>query len=122
MVVIKNNTIPYLDENVLNSFNNVTMKSIEGSQIKMNSLILCAMSHSMAISLHEDESEHTIITEHSVEELKQVKEFCMTGVCDSVNQYILLAFGLTSDFKQFSKVKNEVMEVKLEPIDYEEDE
>ena len=85
MVVIKNNTIPYLDENVLNSFNNVTMKSIEGSQIKMNSLILCAMSHSMAISLHEDESEHTIITEHSVEELKQVKEFCMTGVCDSVN-------------------------------------
>ena len=121
MVVIKNNTIPYLDENVLNSFNNVTMKSIEGSQIKMNSLILCAMSHSMAISLHEDESEHTIITEHSVEELKQVKEFCMTGVCDSVNQYILLAFGLTNDFKQFSKVKNEVMEVKLEPIDYEED-
>ena len=120
MVVIKNNTIPYLDENVLNSFNNVTMKSIEGSQIKMNSLILCAMSHSMAMSLHEDESEHTIITEHSLEELEQVKIFCMTGACDPMmSQSILLAFGLTNNNKL--KVKNEVMEVKLEPIDYDDD-
>ena len=96
MVIIKNDTIPYLDERILNqnSYNNVTLLSVEGPQLKMNSLILCALSHTLKMAFHEDDDYHTIITEFSLEELKQVKEFCMRGSCNSMSQSILEAFGL----------------------------
>ena len=60
----------------------------------MNSLMLCALSHTLKIAFDEDDEDHTIITEFSLEELKQVKEFCMRGTCNAMSEHILQAFGL----------------------------
>ena len=114
MVIIKNNTIPYLDERILNSYNNVTLLSTEGPQIKMNSLVLCALSHILKMIFHEDDDNHTIITEFSLEELKQVKEFCMRGSCNVMSEPILEAFGLLR--KGEIKLRDHpINEIKTEP-------
>ena len=47
IITIKNETIPYLEEKNLKKFENVTVISIEGFTIKMNSLLLIAMSNSL---------------------------------------------------------------------------
>lgn len=115
MVVIKNNTIPYLDERILNSYNNVTMLSTEDPQIKfkMNSLVLCALSHTLKMIFHKDDEDHTIITEFSLEELKQVKEFCMRGSCSAMSEPILEAFGLIKK-GEIKLTDNAINEIKRE--------
>lgn len=115
MVVIKNNSIPYLDEKILNSYNNVTLLSTEGPQIKMNSLMLCALSHTLKMAFHEDDDDHTIITEFSLEELKQVKEFCMRGSCNATSEPILEAFGLLKK-SEINLSDNNINEIKKEPL------
>ena len=116
MVIIKNNIIPYLDERILNSYNNVTLLSnTEGSQIKMNSLMLCALSHTLKKAFHEDDDDHTIITEFSLEELKQVKEYCMRGTCNAMSEHILQAFGLLKK-GEIKLIDNNIYEIKKEPL------
>ena len=116
MVIIKNNTIPYLDERILNSYNNVNLlSSTEGSQIRMNSLMLCALSHTLKIAFDEDDEDHTIITEFSLEELKQVKEFCMRGTCNAMSEHILQAFGLLKT-GEIKLIDNDINEIKKEPL------
>ena len=94
MTIIKTQEVPYLKKEVLELYNNVTIVSTEGVFIKMNALILCATSQSLKSGFHEEDDEHTIITEFSLEELKQAKEFCMRGSCDIMAESILKAFGL----------------------------
>ena len=115
MVMIKNNTIPYLDERILNSYNNVTLLSTEDSQIKfkMNSLVLCALSHTLKMIFHKDDEDHTIITEFSLDELKQVKEFCMRGSCNAMSEPILEAFGLIKK-GEIKLSDNDINEIKRE--------
>ena len=94
MTIIKCTEIPYLNEEVLEKYKNVIIVSSEGLIMKMNSLILCALSQALKMAFHEDDDDHTIVTEFSLEELKQVKEFCMRGSCNAMSESILEAFGL----------------------------
>ena len=115
MTIIKCTKIPYLNEEVIEKYKNVTVVGTEGMIIKMNLLILCAMSDSLKMALHEDDEDHTIITEFSLEELRQVKYFCMRGSCDAGAKSILQAFGLLkkSEILKYSK-ENEVIVTKDE--------
>ena len=79
IITIKNETIPYLDEESIEAFENVKLISTEGFNVKMNCLLLSAMSNSLKMAFNECENDHTIVTEFSFEELKQVKKICMTG-------------------------------------------
>ena len=93
IITIKNETIPYLEEKNVKKFENVTLISIEGFTIKMNSLLLMAMSNSLKSAFNqEDTSEYTIITEFDLEELKQVKKLTMTGTSNFMSQSILKTF------------------------------
>ena len=94
MTIIKRTEIPYLNEDVIEKYKNVIVVSTEGMIIKMNLLILCAMSDLLKMAFHEDNDEHTIVTEFSLEELKQVKDFCLRGSCDAMSKSILESFGL----------------------------
>ena len=94
MTIIKRTEIPYLNEDVIEKYKNVTVVSSEGMIIKMNLLILCTMSDSLKMAFLEDNDDHTIITEFSLEELKQVKDFCLRGSCDAMSKSILESFGL----------------------------
>ena len=116
MTVIKSAEIPYLNEEVLEQYTNVAVVSIEGLIVRMNPLLLCAMSPSLRKAMNENDDDLTIVTEFTFEELKQVKYFCMTGTCDSTHSNIIHSFGLRNP-KQVL-VKNEVIEVKIEPVDY----
>ena len=91
------------------------LSSTEGSQIKMNSLMLCALSHTLKIAFDEDDEDHTIITEFSLEELKQVKEFCMSGTCNAMSESILEAFGLLKK-SEIKLSDNPFNEIKTEPL------
>ena len=119
MTIIKCTEIPYLNEEVLEKYKNVIIVSSEGLFMKMNSLILCALSHALKMAFHEDDEDHTIITEFSLEELKQVKEFCMRGTFDAMSEPILEAFGLlkNSEIKlsdnPFNKIKTEPSNTSL---------
>lgn len=119
MTVIKSAEIPYLNEEVLEQYTNVAVISIEGLIVRMNPLLLCAMSPSLRKAMNDNDDDLTIVTEFTFEELKQVKYFCMTGTCDSTHSNIIHAFGLRNP-KQVL-VKNEVIEVKIEPVDYNDD-
>ena len=117
MPILKSEEIPYLNEEVLEQYTNVAVVSIEGLIVKMNPLLLCAMSPSLRKAMNQNDDDLTIVTEFTLEELKQVKDFCMTGTCEHTSQSILHAFGLRNA-KQVM-VKNEVIEVKIEPVDYD---
>ena len=95
MTIIKCAEIPYLNEEVIEKYKDVTIVSADGPIIKMNSLILVAMSHSIKMALNEDDDEHIIITEFSLEEIKKVKSFCMRGSCNGITESILKAFALS---------------------------
>ena len=75
MTIIQRTGIPYLNEKVLEKYENVIVVSGEGLITKMNLLILCAMSDSLKMAFDENESDHTIITEFSQEEVQQVKKY-----------------------------------------------
>ena len=94
MTIIKCTEIPYLNEDIIEKYKNVIVVSTEGMIIKMNLLILCAMSDSLRMAFLEDNDNHTIITEFSLEELKQVKDFCLRGSCNALSKSILDSFGL----------------------------
>ena len=119
MTIIRRQEVPYLNKEVLELYNNVTIVSTEGVFIKMNVLILCATSQSLKNGFHEEDDEHTIITEFSLEELKQVKDFCLRGSCDVIAESILKAFGLLTitkiNFENIVDEKNDhLAEDKLE--------
>ena len=99
MTIIKSTEIPYLKKEVLELYNNVTVIGADGGRIKMNSLILCAVSQFLKNAFHEDNEEHTIVTEFSFEELKQMKEYCIRGSCNVMAESILQAFGLLKEAK-----------------------
>ena len=96
IITIKNDTIPYLNQKIISTFENVTLISKEGFTIKINSLLLGAMSHSLKVAFFEavDGDEYLIITEFGRQELIQMKQFCMTGSCNVMTQSLLQAFGL----------------------------
>ena len=97
MTIIKTSEIPYLNEDVIEKYKNVIIISTEGMMIKMNSLIMCAMSHSLKMALLEFsdfDGDHTFITEFSLAELKQVKDYCTKGSCDAMTESIMNSFGL----------------------------
>lgn len=114
IITIKNDTIPYLDEESIEAFENVKLVSAEGLDVKMNSLILCSMSNSLKMAFDKFEDDHIIVTEFSFEELKQVKKVCMTGSCDTISQSLLHSFGFKEvindlDIKYESLEVNDVM-------------
>ena len=95
IITIKNDTIPYLDEKNIKAFEDVTLISSEGLTIKINSLLLGAMSHSLKMAFHEaDIDEYAITTEFILEELIQIKQFFMTGSCNAMSQSLLRSFGI----------------------------
>ena len=95
IITIKNDSVPYLDQKNIAAFENVTLISIEGLTIKINSLLLGAMSHSLEVAFREvDYYEYTITTEFYLEELIQIKQFCITGTCNAMSQSLLQSFGL----------------------------
>ena len=97
MTIIKRTEVPYLNEDVIEKYKNVIIISAEGTMIKMNSLILSAMSHSLKMALldfDDFDGDHTIITEFSLEELKQVKEYCTKGSCNAMTELLMMSFGL----------------------------
>ena len=151
MTIIKCTEIPYLNEDIIEKYKNVIVVSTEGMIIKMNLLILCAMSDSLRMAFLEDNDDHTIITEFSLEELKQVKDFCLRGSCNALSKSILDSFGLkmkltlendqeeaTSENSYISNcypfsennslikteivVKNEIVDIKDEPLMEDPDE
>ena len=95
MTIIKCADIPYLNEDVLEKYKDVTIVSSDGPIIKMNSLILVAMSHSIKMALNGEDDEHFIITEFSLEEIKQLKGFCMRGSYNGITESIVKAFALS---------------------------
>ena len=115
MTLIKCANIPYLNEEILEKYKNVIIVSSEGLFMKMNSLILCALSQALKMAFHEDDDDHTIITEFSLEELKQVKEFCMSGTCNAMSESILEAFGLLKK-SEIKLSDNPFNEIKKEPL------
>lgn len=60
MTIIKCTKIPYLHEEVIEKYKNVMVVGTEGTIIKMNLLILCAMSDSLKMALNENDEDHTI--------------------------------------------------------------
>ena len=133
MTIIKTAEIPYLNEDVIEKYKNVIIISTEGMMIKMNSLILCAMSHPLKMALLEFDdfdSDPTIITEFSLEELKQVKDYCTKGSCDAMTAEIMNSFGLLTPLSVSENninfklepteipMKHEIIEIKEEPMDY----
>ena len=128
MVHIKNATIPFLDKESIQAFENVKLISTEGFNIKMNCLLLCAMSNSLKMAFDEFENNHTIVTEFSFEELKQIRRLSMTGSCNTISQSLLQAFGFKEvmnyiDIKyepfEDNKVTNNI-DIKFEPFDHTE--
>ena len=109
IITIKNETIPYLDEESIEAFENVKLVSAEGIDVKMNSLILCSMSNSLKMAFDKFEDDHIVVTEFSFEELKQFKKVCMTGSCDTISQSLLQSFG-------FKKVINN-LDIKYEYLE-----
>ena len=93
MTIIKSSEISYLNEAVIEKYRNVKVVSAERMSIRINLLILCAMSPSLKMEFDEDDIDHTIITEFSLEEIKQVKEFCFHGSCNAMSASVLEAFG-----------------------------
>ena len=120
MVHIKNATIPFLDKESIQAFENVKLISTEGFNIKMNCLLLCAMSNSLKMAFDEFENDHTIVTEFSFEELKQIRQICMTGSCDAISQSLLQAFGF-KEVMNYIDIKYEPFEEKYEPFENNED-
>ena len=115
IITIKNETIPYLEEKNVKKFENVTLISIEGFTIKMNSLLLIAMSNSLKSAFNqEDTSEYTIITEFDLEELKQVKKLTMTGTSNFMSQSILKTFFNKVEMDEILLQENENIETKYE--------
>ena len=95
IITIKNDRVPYLDPKNIAAFENATLISTEGLPIKINSLLLGAMSLSLEVAFFEvDDDEYTITTEFGLEELIQIKQFCITGTCNAMSQSLLQAFGL----------------------------
>ena len=97
MTIIKSAEIPYLNEDVIEKYNNVIIKSAEGLMMKINALMLCSMSRSLKMALLEFDDfhdDHMITTEFSLEELKQVKEYCTKGSSDAMTESIMNSFGL----------------------------
>ena len=97
MTIIRSSEVPYLNEEIIEKYNNVIIISVEGLMMKMNSLMLSAMSHLLKMALLEFDdfqSDFTITTEFSLEELKQVKNYCTNGSCDAMTETIINSFGL----------------------------
>ena len=95
IITIKNDIVPYLDQKIIAAFENVTLISTDGLTIKINSLLLGAMSHSLKVAFFEaEDDEYTITAEFCLEELIQIKQFCITGTCNAMSQSLLQAFGL----------------------------
>ena len=75
IITIKNDIVPYLDQKIIAAFENVTLISTDGLTIKINSLLLGAMSHSLKVAFFEaEDDEYTITTEFCLEELIQIKQ------------------------------------------------
>ena len=113
MTIIKTANIPYLNEDVIEKYKNVIIISTEGMMIKMNSLILCAMSQSLKLALLEFDDfdgDHTIITEFSLAELKQVKDYCTKGTCEAMSKLIMNSFGLLTPLS----IENNIQKFKSE--------
>ena len=113
MTIIKTANIPYLNEDVIEKYKNVIIISTEGMMIKMNSLILCAMSQSLKLALLEFDDfdgDHTIITEFSLAELKQVKDYCTKGTCEAMSELIMNSFGLLTPLS----IENNIQKFKSE--------
>ena len=84
IITIKNDTIPYLNQKIISTFENVTLISKEGFTIKINSLLLGAMSHSLKVAFFEavEDDEYMNITKFGRQQLIQMKYFYMTGSCN----------------------------------------
>ena len=107
MTIIKCAEIPYLKEEVLEKYKNAIVVSAEGMIIKMNSLMLCAISQSIKMALNEDYDDHTIITEFSLEELKQLKAYYIRGVCETISESMIKSFGLKEIDKRNTNAINQ---------------
>ena len=97
MTIIKCVEIPYLKEDILEKYKNAIVVSAEGMIIRMNSLMLCAISQTIKMALNEDCDDYMIITEFSLEELKQLKAYYIRGVCETISESMIKAFGLEVD-------------------------
>ena len=97
MTIIKSLKVPYLNEDIIEKYNNVIIISVEGLMMKMNALMLCAMSHLLKMALLEIDdfySDYVITTEFTTEELKQVKDYCTKGLSGAMTESIMTSFGL----------------------------
>ena len=94
IIKIAEKEIPYLKEDILEKYKNAIVVSAEGMMIKMNSLMLCAISQSIKMALSEDYDDYTIITEFSLDELKQLKAYYTGGVCEKISESMIKSFGL----------------------------
>ena len=78
--------LPYLDDNVIEEFANLCIKSTDGSQIRLNSLFLISWSR-LARKLLKDaliqNEEVTISSDHTYFELQMVHSFVMKGILPS---------------------------------------
>ena len=139
MTIIRRTEVPYLNEDIVEKYNNVIIISAEGLMMKMNALMLCAMSHSLKMALLECDdfhSDHTITTEFSLEELKQVKDYCTKGSSNVMSESIMNSFGLLTPLAVENKInfmsepnpvitsftteipmKHEIVEIKVEPLE-----
>ena len=92
MTIIRSSEVPYLNGDAIEKYNNVIIISVEGLMLKMNSLMLCAMSHLLKMVLLDFDDFHgdyTITTEFSMEELKHLKDYCNKGSSDAMTESIM---------------------------------
>ena len=76
--------------------------------MKMNALMLCAMSHLLKMALLEIDdfySDYVITTEFTTEELKQVKDYCTKGLSCAMTESIMISFGLLRPNEKYSKLE-----------------
>ena len=105
-------SVPYLERDVIEEFSSLKFYSQDNQVVSINPLMLVALD-SKVISNIDDES--SVMTEFSLQELENLKEFICTGSCEmALISDVLNSLGI--DFQSFSERKLFVKPVKLEEV------
>ena len=90
-VPLRCSNIPWMDPNILEEYSNLSLVSYDGQSVKVNPLVFVSMC-TLDILNPEDE-EHVVITELSIQDLHEVKQFCHYGNQEKIDDQILKVLG-----------------------------
>jgi len=110
-VPLRCSNIPWMDPNILEEYSNLSLVSYDGQSVKVNPLVFVSMC-TLDILNPEDE-EHVVITELSIQDLHEVKQFCHYGNQEKIDDQILKTLGICKD-RPLLPLATEKVEVKME--------